>query len=256
MHWHMRMLRTGTDKTSGRLTARIARFSPPASALDGAIDEALLKPRSCTRVMRQNDPCQEGGRAQRGTSRCLIRLRARTRVIDRSDTAWPGSDPDTAAEGTVGLTAVSGPGPARSAVGSRLDRAIWRAGEALRRHWVLALLIAAGLVLRVVTQFAYQPALLFFDSKKYLFGTDFRVGAWGSYDPIGYTLLVLKPVLLVGDLGVVALLQHVLGLGMAVALYVLMLRRGVTRWLAALAAAARAAGRSRPPAAPRTARPA
>ena len=107
----------------------------------------------------------------------------------------------------------------------------------LRRHWVLALLIAAGLVLRVVTQFAYQPALLFFDSKKYLFGTDFTASDWGSYDPIGYTLLLLKPVLVFANLGFVALLQHVLGIGMAAALYVLMLRRGVTRWLAALAVA-------------------
>ncbi len=102
---------------------------------------------------------------------------------------------------------------------------------------MLALLIAAGLVLRVVTQLAYQPALLFIDSKKYLFGTDFSAGAWGSFDPIGYTLLMLKPVLMFGNLGFVALLQHVLGLGMAVALYVVMLRRGVTRWLAALAVA-------------------
>jgi len=128
--------------------------------------------------------------------------------------------------------------PAEStATGSRLDRAVWGAADVLRRHWVLALLIAAGLVLRVVTQFAYEPALLFIDSKKYLFGTKFGLTAWGAYDPIGYTLLVLKPVLMFGDLGLVALLQHVLGLGMAVALYALMLRRGVTRWLAALAVA-------------------
>ena len=144
-------------------------------------------------------------------------------MIDRSETVLPGSGPDTEAEGTV--------------TGSRLDRAVWRAGDALRKHWVLALLIAAGLVLRAVTQVAYQPALLFIDSKKYLFGTDFSATAWGSYDPIGYTLLMLKPVLMVGNLGFVALLQHVLGLGMAVALYLLMLRRGVTRWLAALAVA-------------------
>jgi hypothetical protein len=134
--------------------------------------------------------------------------------------------------------AVSTSWPAQStATSSRLDRAIWGAGDALRRHWVLALLIAGGLLLRVVTQFAYEPALLFIDSKKYLYGTDFGRGAWGSFDPIGYTLLVLKPVLMFGNLGLVALLQHVLGLGMAVALYVLMLRRGVVRWLAALAVA-------------------
>jgi hypothetical protein len=154
-------------------------------------------------------------------------------VIDRSETVLPGSSADTEAEVTV-----SEPWPTVSTVtGSRLDRAIWRASDVLRRHWVLALLIAGGLLLRVVTQLAYEPALLFIDSKKYLFGTDFSASSWGSFDPIGYTLLMLKPVLMFGNLGLVAFLQHVLGLGMAVALYALMLRRGVTRWLAALAVA-------------------
>jgi hypothetical protein len=180
-----------------------------------------------------------------GISRCLIRLMLGICVIDRGEeTVLPGSGPDTDVESltgeeTVGLDAVvSQAWPTRGTVtGSRLDRAIWGAADVLRRHWLLALLLAAGLVLRVVTQFAYEPALLFIDSKKYLYGTDFSVGAWGSFDPIGYTLLVLKPVLTFGNLGLVALLQHVLALGMAVALYILMLRRGVVRWLAALAVA-------------------
>ena len=158
-------------------------------------------------------------------------------MIDRSDTAaLPGSLPDATVAPAADDMAADHQRPG-SAAGSRLDRALWRVGEVLRRHWLLALLIAAGLVLRVVTQFAYQPALLFFDSKKYLFGTDFNASDWGSYDPIGYTLLLLKPVLVFGNLGFAALLQHVLGIGMAAALYVLMLRRGVTRWLAALAVA-------------------
>ncbi|HEV2256250.1 MAG TPA: hypothetical protein VGS06_24130 [Streptosporangiaceae bacterium] len=163
-------------------------------------------------------------------------------MIDRSETVLPGSSPEAEAEGSVETVAeepaIVASWPVQSTVtGSRLDRAIWGAGEVLRRHWVLALLIAGGLLLRVVTQLAYEPALLFIDSKKYLFGTDFKLGAWGSFDPIGYTLLVLKPVLMFTNLGFVALLQHALGLGMAVALYVLMLRRGVVRWLAALAVA-------------------
>ncbi len=163
-------------------------------------------------------------------------------MIDRSETVLPGSSPDAEAESTVQTVAeepaIVASWPAQSTVASsRLDRAIWGAGEVLRRHWMLALLIAGGLLLRVVTQLAYEPALLFIDSKKYLYGTDFSLGAWGSFDPIGYTLLVLKPVLMFTNLGFVALLQHVLGLGMAVALYVLMLRRGVVRWLAALAVA-------------------
>jgi hypothetical protein len=160
-------------------------------------------------------------------------------VIDRSEEAvLPGSSPEAEAERSDEEAAISRLWPAGSTgTGSRLDRAVWGAADAVRRHWVLALLIAAGLVLRVVTQFAYEPALLFIDSKKYLFGTEFGHGAWGSFDPIGYTLLVLKPVLIFGNLGLVALVQHAVGLGMAVALYVLMLCRGVTRWLAALAVA-------------------
>lgn len=107
----------------------------------------------------------------------------------------------------------------------------------VRRHWVLGLLLAAGLVLRTATQVGYEPALLFIDSKKYIFGTDVVSNIWGSFDPLGYTLLLLRPVLMVADLAFVALLQHVLGVAMAIALYALMLRRGVTRWLAALAVA-------------------
>ena len=160
-------------------------------------------------------------------------------MIDRSEEAvLPGSSPEVEAERADEEAAISPARPTASTVaGSRLDRALWDAADVLRRHWALAFLMAAGLVLRVVTQFAYEPALLFIDSKKYLRGTDFRGGAWGAFDPIGYTLLVLKPVLMFADLGLVALLQHALGLGMAVALYVVMLRRGVTRWLAALAVA-------------------
>ena len=114
---------------------------------------------------------------------------------------------------------------------------MWATVELLRRHWMFWLLLAGGLALRVIAQIAYEPALLFIDSKKYIFGTDFNNGDWGSFDPIGYTLLILRPVLMFANLAFAALVQHVLGMAMAAALYVLMLRRGVTRWLAALAVA-------------------
>jgi hypothetical protein len=104
-----------------------------------------------------------------------------------------------------------------------------------RRHGVFLLLVVAGLVLRVAAQVAYQPALLYIDSKKYLFGTEVR--SWGAFDPLGYLLVVLRPVLWFGNLAAVALLQHVLGIAIAVALYRLLLHLGVTRWLAALATA-------------------
>src|ERR1700680_1391472 len=63
-------------------------------------------------------------------------------------------------------------------------------GAALRRHWLLAVLLTAGLVLRVLVQIAYRPALFYIDSIKYLFG------AYPGDDPPGY-LLVLKPFLAV-----------------------------------------------------------
>ena len=100
----------------------------------------------------------------------------------------------------------------------------------VRRNWLLAILLAAGLVLRIVTQLAYRPALLFIDSIKYLFG------AYAGNDPPGYQL-ALKLFLRVGTLPAVAAAQHLLGLAMAVALYLILLRRGVPRWLAALATA-------------------
>src|ERR1017187_9581253 len=102
-------------------------------------------------------------------------------------------------------------------------------GALLRRHWLLAVLLAAGLVLRVLAQVAYRPALLYIDSIKYLYIAN---GA----DAVGYRVL-LKPLLAVGNLDLVAAVQHLLGLGMAVALYLLMRRRSVPRWLAALATA-------------------
>jgi hypothetical protein len=148
-------------------------------------------------------------------------------VANRSEAVLPAASQIAADTGAV---AVEG-------TGSRLDRGIWAAMDIVRRHWVFGLLLAAGLVLRVVAQLGYEPALLFIDSKKYIFGTDFNNTNWGSFDPLGYTLLVLRPVLMVADLAFVAVAQHVIGMAIAAALYVLMLRRGVTRWLAALAVA-------------------
>jgi hypothetical protein len=99
-----------------------------------------------------------------------------------------------------------------------------------RRHWLLCGLLAAGLVLRMLAQAAYHPALIYVDTLKYLYG------AAPGADPLGYRVL-LKIVLLAGDLGTVALVQHLLGLAIGIVLYAVLLRRGVARWLAALAVA-------------------
>src|SRR6202042_2294028 len=64
----------------------------------------------------------------------------------------------------------------------------------------------------------------------------FLFGAWPGNDPLGYNL-VLKVLLTGGNLDPVTALQHLLGLAMAVVLYLLLVRRGVPRWLSALRAA-------------------
>jgi hypothetical protein len=106
----------------------------------------------------------------------------------------------------------------------------WRLAVAVRRHWLISVLLLAGLVLRVLAQVAYRPALLYIDSLKYLYG------AWPGNDPLGYNV-VLKGLLLVGNLAAVVAIQHLLGLAMGLTLYLVLSRRGVPRWLAALAAA-------------------
>ena len=99
----------------------------------------------------------------------------------------------------------------------------------LRRHWLIAVLLTAGLALRLLAQFGYRPALFYIDTIRYLYNS-------GGNDPVGYRL-PLRAILAVGDLAAVAAVQHVLGLAMAVAIYLTLLRRGTPRWLAALAAA-------------------
>ena len=42
--------------------------------------------------------------------------------------------------------------------------------SALCAHWLVTVIFAAGLVLRVLTQVAYRPALLYIDSARYLAG--------------------------------------------------------------------------------------
>jgi hypothetical protein len=100
----------------------------------------------------------------------------------------------------------------------------------LRTHWLASILIVGGVVLRALAQMAYHPAIIYIDTLKYLYS------AWPGSDPVGYKI-PLKAILLVGDLGTVEVVQHLLGIAIAVALYAVMIRRGVPRWLAALAIA-------------------
>jgi len=104
------------------------------------------------------------------------------------------------------------------------------AAAALRDNWPAAALLLAGLVLRVLAQFGYRPALFYIDTSRYLFNVA------PGMDPLGYKG-VLRAILSVANLDAVVAVQHVLGLAMATAIYLLLRRRGCGRWLAALAIA-------------------
>jgi len=131
----------------------------------------------------------------------------------------------------------AGPGDAPSVTAAAPGRRL-RAGARLgsliipaaRRHWLMTALLLAGLALRAAAQIAYRPALLYIDTLKYLYN------AWPGTDPLGYKG-ILQALLLVGDLQVVTAVQHLVGLAMGVGIYLVVLRRGAPRWLAAVAAA-------------------
>ena len=105
-----------------------------------------------------------------------------------------------------------------------------RLAAVVRRHWLATALLAAGLALRVLTQLAYRPALFYIDTTRYLYNV-----AQGM-DPVGYKG-PLRAILAVANFDALAAVQHLLGLGMAVVIYLVLLRRGTPRWLAALAIA-------------------
>ena len=103
-----------------------------------------------------------------------------------------------------------------------------------RRHLAFAIALLAGVALRLVVTAAYRPALIFFDSTGYL--SDATHPQLGTLRPIGYSLSLWPLLKLSHDaIGPIAVVQHLIGLVLAVACYVFLLRRGLPRWAATLA---------------------
>jgi hypothetical protein len=104
----------------------------------------------------------------------------------------------------------------------------------LRRHWPLVLLLAVGLALRVLALVAIYPGIWFTDSNGFI-----RAAASGTLETIrvsGYALFV-APFLHGGSAGALIIVQHLIGLAIAVLLYALLRRRGVSRLFSVLAVA-------------------
>jgi len=128
----------------------------------------------------------------------------------------------------------SSPAPAPS-MSKRPERQRRNIGVYLRRHALFALVLVVGAILRLLCWRAYAPALLFWhDSFEYL--ADGRSLRPGVIRTLGYPVF-LHGLSLVGSLRLVTAVQHLLGLGLGVLIYVLLVRRGAARWVGALAAA-------------------
>ncbi|WP_202638420.1 phospholipid carrier-dependent glycosyltransferase [Bailinhaonella thermotolerans] len=103
----------------------------------------------------------------------------------------------------------------------------------MRRHAWFGAALAAGAALRLVAMLGYRPALWFPDSFSYMV-TAMRPRP-DLIRPPGYAffLRALEPF---HSLGLVAAVQHLLGLGIATLVYAVAVRRGAPRWAGVLAA--------------------
>lgn len=104
-----------------------------------------------------------------------------------------------------------------------------------RRHMVFLTVLAIAIALRAVVQLAYRPVLIVIGDAPLYLQTATTLEPH-RLRPIGYSaFLRLLPI--DGHLAVIPFVQHLLGLALGVGIYVLLLRLGVRRVVAAVAAA-------------------
>jgi hypothetical protein len=102
----------------------------------------------------------------------------------------------------------------------------------VQTNWLFAIVLGLGTVGRLLAMIAYRPALLYIDSYAYIQNSN-ALDPQAS-DPLGYPIF-LRFVLKHGTLLSVVAVQHLLGLGMGVCVYLILCRHRVPRTLAALA---------------------
>jgi hypothetical protein len=124
-------------------------------------------------------------------------------------------------------------------VSERRGRAVPRVASQARalagvvaEHRALAVVVGAAAALRILAFVAIYPGIWFSDTNDYV-----QTAATGTLSTArvgGYALLV-APFWRAGSAAALIAVQHLLGLGIVVLLYALLVRRGAPRWLAALA---------------------
>lgn len=107
-----------------------------------------------------------------------------------------------------------------------------------RRHWALLTVLGLAVALRLAAALAYRPALVFPDSWAYL-GAAYNGSPVGLLPdkPSGYPLLLDLLALPGRSLATITVVQHLAGLAVGVLVYVLLLRLGAARLVAAAASA-------------------
>lgn len=142
-----------------------------------------------------------------------------------------------ARRGHVTTIAPAPPAPSPTAFVAR-----WRvrARELLRLaftdHRAFTILVLVGAALRLTVMIAYQPALWFHgDSGAYIRHAKELIPPADPFRPAGY-FLFLKVLWPTQTLFSVVALQHLMGLAVAIAVYVFLQHRGLARWLSCLAA--------------------
>src|SRR3954454_11690376 len=123
--------------------------------------------------------------------------------------------------------------PPAAAVAHRV-RVIPNAWALARTHAVFVAILVVGVAVRGLATSAFRPALIFWDSVPFLRNVGIFVP--NPERPLGYPAF-LRVALAVGNLALVPVLQHLMGLLMGGALYAVLVRLGVRPWLAALGAA-------------------
>ncbi|MFC9976948.1 hypothetical protein ACFVH6_39215 [Spirillospora sp. NPDC127200] len=121
--------------------------------------------------------------------------------------------------------------PLRERAGGLASR-LWAAA---RRNRTFTVILATGALLRIVTMVGYTPVMFFNDSFDYLHVAMKPYPHPLRPDGYSFLLLGLKPF---HSFALVAVVQHLMGLGMGLMIYALLRRRFAVRgWIAAAAAA-------------------
>lgn len=136
----------------------------------------------------------------------------------------------------VGATGADVDSPPVDPAGARTDGRPARAW--LGRHALFGCALVLGIAIRAVVIDAYRPALLYTDTFAYL--SSARSLSLLPERPVGYSFFLRPFVLGFHDLttafAAVQIVQHVIGLALAIAVYAFLRRRGLPGWGATLGA--------------------